>query len=353
MTIILSLLIAHSVTGAEPISADTLMHLPFQRVAGKSYGDSVLAAGRQGDWHALYVSTPTVIYDGALYRMWFVGGAPTKDVTVPYGVIEVIGMATSRDGIEWKMANGGQPVLAPGPRGSADAKGLAHPFVMQVGKQFWMWYGATDGKTGGDVGVGPRHVRVERICLATSVDGVQWERENDGQPVLDIGPPGTADSVQATGMHIIRRGDEFVMWYGAYNGRHTVTVATSPDGIHWTKENEGNPVTGLEGNQQLGPSVYFDGDRYFMLYNKDLHGSWATFSATSDDGLHWTSANSGQPILGPPPPGNFGSAGQGRNHSVHPSRILITGNKARVWYGGEDGSPPHQAHIGLMEAELP
>ena len=89
------------------------------------------------------------------------------------------------------------------------------------------------------------------------------------------------------------------------------------------------------------------------MYNKDLNGSWATFSATSDDGIHWQPANNSQPLLGPPPAGNFDSAGDGRNHSVHPSQILVVGNKVRVWYGGEDGSLPHKLHIGLMEAVLP
>ena len=39
--------------------------------------------------------------------------------------------------------------------------------------------------------------------------------------------------------------------------------------------------------------------------------------ATSPDGVHWTKANDGQPVT------------------------------------GLDGSPPHKAHIGLMEATLP
>lgn len=353
MTFSLVLLVACSLPAAELLSVDTLAQLSFQRVKGGAYGQSVLAAGNKSDWYAAYVSCATVDYDGDLYRMWFSGGALTDDTTVPYGALEAIGMATSSDGIHWQIANQGQPVLVPGPAGSVDAKSVAHPFVIRVGEKYWMWYGAIDGKRGQDINVEPAHVRVERICLATSLDGIHWERENGGQPVLDIGPPGTTDSLQATGMHVIRRGDEFVMWYGAYNGRHTLAVATSPDGIHWVKANDGNPVTGLEGEQQLGPSVYFDGNRYFMFYNKDLDGSWAIFSATSHDGFHWTPANSSQPILGPPPPGNFGSAGKGRNHSVHPSKIVIVGNRVRVWYGGEDGLPPHKVHIGLMEAKLP
>ena len=63
---------------------------------------------------------------------------------MPYGIRTAIGLVTSRDGVHWEMVNDGQPVLEVGPAGSADAKGLAHPFVMNVGEQFWMWYGASN-----------------------------------------------------------------------------------------------------------------------------------------------------------------------------------------------------------------
>ena len=60
--------------------------------------------------------------------------------------------------------------------------------------------------------------------------------------VLDIGPKGSSDSIQATGMHVLRIDNKFVMWYGAYNGLHTLAMATSPDGLRWTKVNGGKPV---------------------------------------------------------------------------------------------------------------
>jgi hypothetical protein len=111
--------------------------------------------------------------------------------------------------------------------------------------------------------------------------------------------------------------------------------------------------SGLDGNQQLGPSLCFDGSQYLMLYNKDLNHSWATFAADSSDGIRWRPAYRRQPLLGPPADGNFGTAGKGRNHSVHPSQMIGVGNRIRVWYGAEDGSPPHYQRIGLMEARLP
>ena len=102
-----------------------------------------------------------------------------------------------------------------------------------------------------------------------------------------------------------------------------------------------------------GDAATSEGQAYFMLYNRNLGRQWATYAATSGEGIHWIPTFKGQPALGPPPAGNFGTAGPGRNHSVHPSQILIQGPRIRVWYAAEDGSPPHHQRIGLMEAALP
>jgi hypothetical protein len=170
--------------------------------------------------------------------------------------------------------------------------------------------------------------------------------------VLEIGPSGSHDTIQATGMHVLRKKNEFWMWYGPYNGQHHIALAKSTDGIHWEKQNGGSPVEGLAGREQLGPSVYFDGQRFFMLYNHDWEKSWAIFKATSDDGIHWQPIDDAEPLLGTPPEGNFATAGPGRNHSSHASQIIFDGKRAMFWYGGEDGSPPHLSRIGMAMADL-
>lgn len=358
LTIVFAAAIAVAVESAPadegpPLRVDDLVKAKWHRVPGPAYGGAALDTGEPGSWCRCCASAATVDFDGELYRMWFVGSAKTDDPGVPYGYYERIGLATSSDGVKWEMANGGRPVLDLGPPGSPDAKGLAHPFVLRVEKTFMMWYGAIDGKQAKDLGLGPPHVRVERICLATSTDGVRWQRANGGKPVMDIGPPGSIDSIQATGMHVIKKDDTFLMWYGAYGGRHTIGTASSPDGVRWTKTNEGRPVNGLLGKKQLGPSVYFDGGRYFMLYNTGFEQQWATFAARSENGIDWEPVYDGQPVLDPPPAGSFGTAGPGRNHSVHSTKILFHGRTARAWYSAEDGSPPHFQRVGLMEAVLP
>ena len=336
-----------------PWKVSVLEEISFQRVAGGASQGACLEVGPNGSWFSGTVGLPTVHFDGKIYRMWFVGDEPTKDPKAPYGIYQRVGLATSRDGLQWTVANEGQPVLDLGFSGVADAKGLSHPYVLKVEAEFWMWYGAIDGTLASDLGLSPGNVRVERICLATSSDGIHWKRANGGQPVLDIGPKDAIDSIQATGMHILKIGDEFKMWYGAYGSQqHTLALATSPDGIHWTRHKKGEPITGLVGGGQgqLGASVYFDGSRYFMLYGGDVGAQWRTYAAVSDDGFHFTRHNGDRPILEQAPAGNFDTAGRGRNHVTHPTQFIVTNDRIRLWYMGEDGSPPHYQRVGLMEA---
>ena len=344
--------LAFGATAVNNPSVDDILKQRFQRVAGTAYGGAALDPGAPGTWCDGYVTGATVCYDGKLYRMWFVGAEKTNDRSVPYGYIERLGLATSVDGLAWTIANGGQPVFDPGPAGSFDAKGIAHPYVLRVGDKYMMWYAGISGETAKDLGLRPEHVRIERMGLATSTDGVHWQRKNGGKPVMDIGPPDAIDNLQATGMHVLRIDDQFVMWYGTASP-HKIAVATSPDGVHWTKGNGGKPVAGLQGEHHLGPSVYFDGDRYLMLYQTSHGGGWHSFAATSDDGVNWTPAWDNKPVLGPAPKGNFDTAGKGANYCVHPTKFIVTGNKVRVWYGGEDGSPPHFQRPGLMQIVLP
>lgn len=351
-----------SVTAAEPsIAVPSLLKSAFRRVAGAGSGGAAVFPDEKSKWYDHSIGSPTVDFDGTTYRMWFVGMSRTDDAKIPYGFDEKIGLAVSRDGIHWHVANAGQPVLGFGPEGAFDDCGIAHPFVLRVDGKLLMWYGGIDGRAGKDVGDGPAHVRVEQIGLATSRDGIRWTRANRGRPVMKVGKKGSIDSVQATGCHIIRRGDEFVMWYGAYNGKHTIGLATSADGIRWTKQNGGKSLPGLAGPKQLGPSVYFDGASYVMYYNTIVEvpggGSlWTMFTATSRDGIRWKPAQGGRQVLGPAPLGNFGSADgkKGNNHSVHPTKLIVLKDRVRVWYGAEGNKPLPgktyaQSGIGLME----
>ncbi len=131
----------------------------------------------------------------------------------------------------------------------------------------------------------------DSIFYATSNDGIVWT-EHPG-PVLEPGPAGSWDEIEADGPMVIKESGLYKMWYSSDGSPAQIGYATSPDGINWTKY-EGNPL--LEG---FIPTVVKDGATYRMWYCKDESGNdnESIFYAVSDDGIEWTIQNGGNPVL--------------------------------------------------------
>jgi hypothetical protein len=275
--------------------------------------------------------------------MWFTGVRRLEDGESPYLFRSAIGAATSRDGIRWTVLNRGEPVLAPGREGTFDALATGQPCILRDRHRYLMWYGGADGRQA------PDNVRIERIGLAESADGIHWTRLNGGAPVVDIGPPGSVDATQATSPFVARVKGTYRMWYGAFNGRHTISAAHSIDGIRWQK----TPVTGLGPGEALGPAVYIQNGQFFMLYSTVMRKRWMMVAARSDDGLRWTPVADGRPVLDGSAAAAFDATGEGQNHSVHPSELLWDGGHLRAWFVAESGVAPFPQRIGIMEAMLP
>ena len=172
---------------------------------------------------------------------------------------------------------------------------------------------------------------------------------------------------------------------GSYNtgdypnyGRSTTMFKTREINKPWPFDPVPNPyyegwpfpaVTG-EGITVMGPNVA-DADHGQIFRTRPQKYEWApdTYVAfmirsgcdmgVSRDGVNWRPELGGKPLLGPAPPGNFGSADgkHGNNHSVHPAKLFIRGNRVRIWYFAESNQPePGNRYapqrIGLMEARV-
>ncbi len=115
--------------------------------------------------------------------------------------------------------------------------------------------------------------------------------------VLDVGSPGSADSVYARSPFVLKDTDgTYKMWYSGYDGsRNRGMYATSPDGIHWTKHGVIMDV--------LTAPYYFDSvgtmhvikegmtyEGWFQAgyWSGGAYGYWAQiYHATSLDGVSW------------------------------------------------------------------
>jgi predicted GH43/DUF377 family glycosyl hydrolase len=232
----------------------------------KAAENPVLDLGAQGTWDAVWVENSMVLFDGTSFQMWYYG----RDANS----IHRIGYATSSDGVTWDKYSG-NPIIEPsGNSGSWNSNRVAQPWVIFDGTSYQMWFGGYDGSK-------------RRTGYATSTDGITWE-EYSGNPVLDVGTPGSWDADLSANPSVVFDGSNYHMWY---QGRgpglpFLIGYATSPDGVVWTKD-PGNPVLALgnsgtwEGTWHLGPCVLLLEGTYKMWYTGIDRGFGRTGYATS------------------------------------------------------------------------
>lgn len=236
-----------------------------------------------GPWDKDRVSAPRVILDGGKYLAWYDG----RNLTAPESGWAV-GLAWSPDGIAWTRYPQ-NPVLGPGGGLAAslawDANSRYQVAVLKDGLTYKMWFCGSDGFT-------------YQTGYATSADGLQWDIYA-GNPVLAVGPAGSWDELEANAPAVIKDGDVYKMWYHGCDTDYAacgIGYATSPDGTTWTKH-PGNPVLSgtpgeWDGDFAMWPAVIKNGGVYEMWYT----ASGKTGRATSPDGIHWTKEAS-NPVL--------------------------------------------------------
>ena len=273
----------------------TLSFLPTARADSSQWvklSSNPVLQPTTGTWDGDYVTSPRVLYDGKLFRMWYQGG---------FSGDSRIGYATSLDGISWQKYK--DPVMRPGEPGNWDSSLVALGSVVWNGTMFEMWY----------AGSNPTTYQNGAIGLAFSTNGTTWVKYA-GNPVLDTGG-------YVAGPYVISLNLTYNMWYTSRNiAGGTITgskiqYATSYDGVNWTKWP--GPVLSPPSNSSAwdsggvyAPSVIFDGKNFGLWYSA-LNQTGSTPSvgfASSPDGATWTRSSS-NPILNPGPPGSWDAAG--------------------------------------------
>lgn len=160
------------------------------------------------------VYAPTVIEDGGVYKMWYVG----DELDPPWG--SSIFYATSPDGYTWTRQG---LVLPKAFEGTYDDVGVSFPAVLKDGGVYKMWYTGYDSI----------HYR---ILYATSFDGQSWTYQN---LAIDVGSnPSDYDYMWAFEPTVVKDANGmYHIWYSGGNGTHfCILNATSPDGVTWTKQ---------------------------------------------------------------------------------------------------------------------
>ena len=281
------------------------------------YSGNPVVRPSPGAWDSDYTTGPRVLHTGGEFRMWYSGGNKSGG--------SGIGYATSLDGFSWTKLN--RPVLVPGSNGAWDSSTVAVGSVTWNGTVFTMYYRGTN----------PTTYQTGAIGFATSIDGVSWTKYS-GNPIIKstavdqtyIGSPFVVKLLLSYDLWYT--GKNFT--YQKTNSVSRILLATSLDGIKWNKWPTpvflpSTDVSAWDSASVYSPSVYWNGTIFWLWYSGVSQSSLAPQIglATSPDGSTWTRFSS-DPILSPGSMEGWDSAG------VEQAAPVINQNSVRLYYDG-------------------
>ena len=194
---------------------------------------------RTDNWEGNLLNQPRVVkVTDTHWRMYYTGWG---DRGKP-GSAWAFGLAESLDaGLTWKRVGDGEPLLDRGGEGSPDEGGVFVPEVRRVGDRWMMWYTAMKAVPG---------KQYIHLCLATSDDGVHWQKYEHNPVVSEDFAAGPGRNVMSR-CFVRHEHGVFKMWFSHARTAYRIRYAESLDGIDW----EHSPVTPV-----LGPGAAGDWD---------------------------------------------------------------------------------------------
>ena len=291
-------------------------------------GNPIFRPTNSGGWDSADVQNPNIVKVNNTYNMWYDG--LTQNVSG-----WKLGYAYSSDGLSnWTRTQ--QPIFPPGSTDGWETE-TADPFVIynQLSSEYKMWYTSINGSNWIS---GPDRFRTRFASLVNnnwikadgwidSLKGITGSWDNGGtargRSVL------YKDDIYHM-WYAATNSDNLVSspyWRIGY--------ATSIDGIRWEKQNQGNPIVIQGESTTLNisyPTVLFANGIYHMLYVTDPRDSQTLINyAYSEDGIIWTKpADQSLGLTRGPQP--FDSS------RIAPYTIFNEDQTLKLWYSGFDGS---------------
>jgi hypothetical protein len=230
------------------------------------------------------VGESTTIVEDGVFHMWYRGGP------VSPGGNYSIGYANSTDGITWIKYTNATGTRVPVISGYGN--GIGFPHVIKVNGIYYLY------------GTQMQNLDVYRWA---SNDGINWQIDNGGNPVLENGSVGSWDGIAiANTAEVYVDGDEhpWKMLYEARGSDFQIGYAYSDDGLSWTKY-AGNPVLGK--NESIpcrsayagNPELIKIGSNYYTFYGGMSAGSGilSICVAKSSDLITWTELNNNPEVF--------------------------------------------------------
>ncbi|HEX6346978.1 beta-xylosidase [Umezawaea sp.] len=157
---------------------------PLTLAADRSRGSAGVIAVGGGD--SPYNYGPTVLVEDGRNRMWWCSqlgvAVPAGDDLLYAESASLTGPFAGRDG------SVAQPVLSGSVTGF-DGVHTCDPSVIHVGQTYYLYYTGASGD----------HAHGNAIGVATSTDGISWQRANGGQPIIGPAYDTTRDNTYGAG----------------------------------------------------------------------------------------------------------------------------------------------------------
>jgi predicted GH43/DUF377 family glycosyl hydrolase len=243
------------------------------------------------------IGQPSVIMENDTFKMWYVAAGIDHKGRVLY--------ATSINGSTWTKYGSGAVIMDVDSAGAWDDTWLDTPEIVH-GPDGYLLYFYGDSVT--NVQPNPQIPTTSNLGVATSLDGINWTRYS-GNPILTKGDTASWENfwIESPAVLWDSATNQYMMWYSGVNKNWIIQtgLATSPDGLNWTKY-PGNPVI-TNGQPQsyddmwvAVPSVIKRNNQFEMWYSSfNSVAAWDTIFicyATSPDGINWTKF-AGNPLL--------------------------------------------------------
>ena len=302
----------------------------------------VLDVGPPGSFDSTQAKYPCVQRVGDEWWMWYNGRTDDR-------FAGSIGLATSRNGLQWTKRNHGKPVFRHGPDGAFDATKVDHPAVLFFEDRFHMWYTAGDAESRYTIG------------YATSRDGIEWTRANEARPVLTPGRPGQFDDQLVLHPAVVRDETGLLhMWYNGVGPQESFRVghAVSRDGVHWERENRGLPVLEPHHVDEFEEGYVYN---VFVMREEGMFHMW--YSAWTTDGrvsgpnhngiTHAVSRDGNRWVRDDTPTLTNGVAGSLDDYACFACWIIRGGDEFRMYYSAASGGADGVYRVCLATCALP
>jgi len=220
------------------------------------------------------------------------------------------------------------PFLTP-QAGTFYAEGATTADVLEFQHEILMFFG----------GLSAKH---ERIGMASvekdSFDGTTWTQWFS-VPIVDIGDSSDFDSLHVTDPASVVVNNKIYLYYsGIGKGEDAIGLSISENGRVFTKSIFCPVIRG-----RAPEIVLYNGRFYLFFVREDGLGGYSIYSNVSDDGIHFSDAES-RIVLAPTPDSWDG-------YSITTPRILKTDDHFMMIYAGDNRTRDQPKSFGLAFSE--